>query len=169
MSRKVIGITGYKNSGKTTLLEGLVRNLTARGYRIATVKHAHHAFEIDHEGRDSYRHRAAGAAEVAVVSRRLWANIRTLNDEAEPTFAEVVADMGPADLILVEGYKRDHFPRIEVRNLDLDHPALDNADGTVVAIAASGPVDGAGVPVFGRDDIEAIAAFIITRMELDPR
>ncbi len=169
MSRKVIGITGYKNTGKTTLLEGLVRNLTARGYRIATIKHAHHAFDIDHEGRDSYRHRAAGAAEVTVVSRHLWANIRTLDDEAEPTFAEVLADIGAADLIMVEGYKRDHFPKIEVRNLDLDHPALDNADGTVVAIAASGAVESADVPVFSRDDIEAIAAFVITRMGLDPR
>ena len=104
-----------------------------------------------------------------MVTRRLWASIRTLNDRAEPTFAEVVAGIGPADLILVEGYKRDHFPRIEVRNLDLDHPPLDNADGTVMAIAASGPVAGADIPVFGRDDIEAITAFVIARMELDPR
>lgn len=169
MSRKVIGITGYKNSGKTTLVERLVRNLTARGYRIATVKHAHHAFDIDHEGRDSYRHRAAGAQEVAVVSRRMWATIRTLDGDAEPSLADVLAATGPADLVVVEGYKRDRYPKIEVRNLELDQSPLDNDDGTVVAIAASGPVAGAGVPVFSRDDVEAISDFVVARMELEPK
>jgi molybdopterin-guanine dinucleotide biosynthesis adapter protein len=167
VNRKVIGITGFKNSGKTTLLERLVRNLTARGYRIATIKHAHHAFDIDHQGRDSYRHRAAGAREVAIVSRNLWAVVRTLGDEPEPTLADVLATIGPADLIMVEGYKRDSYPKIEVRNLALDHSALDNDDGTVVAIAASGPVAGAAVPVFSRDDVEAISDFVVARMELE--
>ena len=167
MSRKVIGITGYKNSGKTTLVERLVRNLTARGYRIATVKHAHHDFDIDHEGRDSYRHRAAGAQEVAIVSRHLWATIRTLEAETEPRLTEVLAATGPADLVMVEGYKRDNYPKIEVRNLGLGHAPLDNSDGTVVAIAASGPIPGATVPVFSRDDVEAIGDFIVARMELE--
>jgi molybdopterin-guanine dinucleotide biosynthesis protein B len=169
VSRKVIGITGYKNSGKTTLVERLVRNLTARGYRIATVKHAHHAFDIDHEGRDSYRHRAAGAHEVAVVSRRMWAIIHSLADEPEPTLAQVLAKVGPADLVVVEGYKRDSYPKIEVRNLALSHPALDNSDGTVVAIAASGPLEEIGLPVFSRDDIEAISDFVVELMGLERR
>jgi molybdopterin-guanine dinucleotide biosynthesis protein B len=165
VNRKVIGITGYKNSGKTTLVERLVRNLTARGYRIATVKHAHHAFEVDHAGRDSYRHRVAGAVEVAVVSRHLWATIRTL-EAAEPSLADVLAAIGPADLVVVEGYKRDGYPKIEVRNLDLDQPPLDNDDASVVAVAASGPVNDVGVPVFSRDDVEAISDFVVARMGL---
>lgn len=169
MSRKVIGITGYKNSGKTTLVERLVRNLTARGFRIATVKHAHHAFDIDHEGRDSFRHRRAGAHEVAVVSRRMWAIIHSLESEPEPALADVLAKIGAADLVVVEGYKRDSYPKIEVRNLALAHPPLDNADGTVVAIAASGPVADAGVPVFSRDDVEAISDFVVDRMGLERR
>jgi len=166
VNRKVIGITGYKNTGKTTLVERLVRLLTSRGYRIATIKHAHHAFDIDHEGRDSYRHRAAGAREVVVVSRHLWATMRTLGGESEPTLEEVVAGIGPADLIVVEGYKRDSFPKIEVRDPALPHPPLDNADGSVIAIASAGPPEGEGLPVFPRDDIEAIADFVVAKMGL---
>ena len=166
MNRKVIGITGFKNTGKTTLVERLVRLLTARGYRIATIKHAHHAFDIDHEGRDSYRHRAAGAREVVVVSRYLWATMRTLDGESEPALDEVIAGIGPADLIVVEGYKRDSFPKIEVRDPSLPHPRLDNADGSVIAIATAGPVGGEVLPVFSRDDIEAIADFVVAKMGL---
>ncbi len=166
MNRKVIGITGFKNTGKTTLVERLVRLLTARGYRIATVKHAHHIFEIDHEGRDSYRHRAAGASEVVVVSRHLRASIRTLDGETEPTLEEAIAGIAPADLIVVEGYKRDSIPKIEMRDPTRPLPPLDNADGSVIAIATAGPVEGEGLPVFSRDDVEAIADFVVARMGL---
>lgn len=166
MNRKVIGITGYKNTGKTTLVEGLVRLLTARGYRIATVKHAHHAFDIDHSGRDSFRHRQAGAKEVAVVSRRMWALVHSLASETEPSLEEVLAKIGPADLVIVEGYKRDSLPKIEVRDPALPHPPLDNADGSIIAIAATGPLDGESLPVFSRDNVEAIAEFVVVKMGL---
>ena len=123
------------------------------------MKHAHHSFDIDHEGRDSFRHRKAGASEVAVVSRHRWAIIHELRDEAEPPLDEILAKLAPCDLVIVEGYKRDSHDKIEVRNLDLDHPQLAGDDPTVVAIAANGAVADAPVPVFDRDDVTALASF----------
>ncbi|MGE0239964.1 MAG: molybdopterin-guanine dinucleotide biosynthesis protein B [Parvibaculaceae bacterium] len=169
MTQKVIGVAGFKNAGKTTLVERLVRELTKHGYRIATVKHAHHAFDIDHEGRDSFRHRAAGASEVAVISRQRWAIIHELRGEDEPSFATILAKLSPCDLVIVEGYKHGRHAKIEVRNLALDHPKLAGEDPSIVAIAASGPLADAPVPVFDRDHVEGLAQFIITRMELDPK
>jgi molybdopterin-guanine dinucleotide biosynthesis protein B len=157
---KVIGVAGFKNAGKTTLVEKLVTELTRRGHRISTVKHAHHSFDIDHEGRDSFRHRKAGASEVAVVSRHRWAIIHESRDDAEPTLDEILSKLAPCDLVIVEGYKRDTHDKIEVRNLDLAHPKLAGDDPTVVALAANGPVQDAPVPVFDRDDVAALASFI---------
>jgi molybdopterin-guanine dinucleotide biosynthesis adapter protein len=159
---KVIGVAGFKNSGKTTLVEKLVRQLTTQGYRVSTVKHAHHSFDIDHEGRDSFRHRAAGASEVAVISRERTAIIHELRGEEPPTLQQVLARLQPCDLVIVEGYKRDTHDKIEVRNVDLDHPALAGDDPTVVAIAANGQVYGAGLPVFDRDDVASLAGFILS-------
>lgn len=157
---KVIGVAGFKNAGKTTLVEKLVRELTARGHRVSTIKHAHHSFDIDHEGRDSFRHRKAGATEVAVISRHRWAVIHELRDEEEPTLDIILAKLTPCDLVIVEGYKRDSHDKIEVRNLQLDHPPLAGDDPTVVAIAATGAIAQAPVPVFSRDDVTALAIFI---------
>ena len=161
MTQKTIGVAGFKNSGKTTLVEKLVVALTQRGYRISTVKHAHHSFDIDHEGRDSFRHRSAGATEVAVVSKSRWAIIHELREEAEPPLADILAKLAPCDLVIVEGYKRDSHDKIEVRNLALDNPVLAGDDPTIVAVAATGPISGSPVPVFDRDDVTALAAFII--------
>lgn len=163
---KVIGVAGFKNAGKTTLVEKLVTELTRRGHRISTVKHAHHSFDIDHEGRDSFRHRKAGAAEVAVVSRHRWAIIHESREETEPTLEEILAKLAPCDLVIVEGYKRDTHDKIEVRNLSLSHPNLAGDDPTVVAIAANGAIPDAPVPVFDRDDVTALAGFIVTHMRL---
>lgn len=163
---KVIGVAGFKNAGKTTLVERLVAELTRRGRRVSTVKHAHHSFDIDHEGRDSFRHRAAGATEVAVVSRHRWAVIHELRGEEEPSLDAILAKLAPCDLVIVEGYKRDAHDKIEVRNLALDHPPLAGDDPTVVAIAATGPIAGAPVPVFDRDDVSALATFIDKHMGL---
>jgi molybdopterin-guanine dinucleotide biosynthesis protein B len=159
MSR-VIGVAGFKNAGKTTLVEKLVTELTGRGYRISTVKHAHHSFDIDHEGRDSFRHRKAGASEVAVVSRHRWAIIHESRDDAEPSLQDILSKLEPCDLVIVEGYKRDTHDKIEVRNLALQHPELAGEDPTIVAIAANGAVDNAPVPLFDRDDVSALASFI---------
>jgi molybdopterin-guanine dinucleotide biosynthesis protein B len=163
---KVIGVAGFKNAGKTTLVEKLVSELTRRGYRISTVKHAHHSFDIDHEGRDSFRHRKAGASEVAVVSRHRWAIIHESREDAEPTLTDILGKLAPCDLVIVEGYKRDTHDKIEVRNLALAHPQLAGEDPTVVAIAANGPVAGAPVPLFDRDDVSALASFIERHMGL---
>ena len=111
MSGAVFGITGWKNSGKTTLTERLVAEFTRRGFRVSTVKHAHHDFDIDREGADSYRHRLAGAAEVAIVSGRRWALMHELRGEDEPKLDEILARLAPCDLVLVEGYKREVAPQ----------------------------------------------------------
>ena len=169
MTQKVIGVAGFKNAGKTTLVEKLVRELTLRGYRIATVKHAHHSFDIDHEGRDSFRHRQAGASEVAVISGQRWAIIHELRGEEEPSFAAILAKLESSDPVIVEGYKHGEHQKIEVRNLALDHPKLAGDDPTIVAIAANGAIADAPVPVFDRDHVEALGDFIITLMRLDKR
>jgi molybdopterin-guanine dinucleotide biosynthesis protein B len=163
---KVIGVAGFKNAGKTTLVEKLVSHLTAEGYRISTVKHAHHSFDIDHEGRDSFRHRKAGASEVAVISRERTAIIHELRGEAEPTLEDVLSALKPCDLVIIEGYKRDAHDKIEVRNLALDHPELAGDDPTVIAIAATGAIASAPVPVFDRDDVASLATFIVGHLKL---
>jgi molybdopterin-guanine dinucleotide biosynthesis adapter protein len=163
---KVIGVAGFKNAGKTTLVEKLVTEMTRRGWRISTVKHAHHSFDIDHEGRDSFRHRKAGAAEVAVVSRHRWAIIHEMRDEADASLQDILSKLATCDLVIVEGYKRDTHDKIEVRNVELDHPKLAGEDATVVAIAANGPVQDAPVPLFDRDDVAALASFIERHMEM---
>lgn len=166
MKQKIIGVAGFKNAGKTTLVEKLVIELTGRGFRISTVKHAHHSFDIDHEGRDSFRHRKAGATEVAVVSSGRWALIHELRNEAEPYLGDVLKKLAPCDLVIVEGYKRDDHDKIEVRNLSLDHPPLAGEDPTIVAIAATGAIEGAPVPVFDRDDVTALSSFVISHVGL---
>jgi molybdopterin-guanine dinucleotide biosynthesis protein B len=166
MTVKLLGIVGFKNAGKTTLTERLVSELTARNYRIATVKHAHHAFDIDQEGRDSWRHRKAGASEVAIVSANRWALVHELRGAPEPGLQEIVGKLAPCDLVLTEGYKWEKHPKIEVRNLALAHPELAGKDSTVIAIAANGTIENSPVPVFDRENVEAIADFIVARMEL---
>jgi molybdopterin-guanine dinucleotide biosynthesis protein B len=164
---KVIGVAGFKNAGKTTLVEKLVAELTQRGYRISTVKHAHHSFDIDHEGRDSFRHRKAGASQVAVVSKSRWAIVQELRgQEPEPSLDDILAKLAPCDLVIVEGYKRDAHDKIEVRNLALHHPRLAGDDPTIVALAANGRIDDTTVPAFDRDDVTALAEFIIRHARL---
>lgn len=164
---KIIGVAGFKNSGKTTLVEKLVRHLSQRGFRVSTVKHAHHSFDIDHEGRDSFRHREAGASEVAVVSKERTAIIHEMRGDEPPSLQQVLDKLQPCDLVIVEGYKRDGHEKIEVRNVELDHPKLSADDPTVIAIAANGPVTDVGVPVFDRDDVVALADFIERHCKLD--
>jgi len=166
MKQRIIGVAGFKNSGKTTLVERLVTELTSRGYRISTIKHAHHSFDIDHEGRDSFRHRAAGASQVAVVSRHRWAVINELRDDPEPSLQEMLEKLDPCDLVIIEGYKRDGHDKIEVRNVDSDNPHLVDEDKTIVAVAANGSIGECPVPVFDRDDIFALADFICGRTGL---
>lgn len=159
----VFGIAGWKNSGKTTMTERLVAAITARGFRVATVKHAHHAFDIDQEGTDSHRHRTAGAVETALVSGRRWALMHELREEAEPSLAEILARLSPCDLVLVEGYKREALPKLELRRTAAARgEALSPNDPHVVALASDGAVADATLPVYHLDDIDGIADFILS-------
>ncbi len=157
-TQPVFGITGWKNAGKTTLAERLVAELVGRGWRVATVKHAHHAADIDRPGTDSFRHRAAGATEVALVTGQRYAIMR---EQDEPTLADVLARLAPADLVLVEGFKSAPHPKIEVR-ADNTRP-MDTAAFNIVAIA--GVARGADpLPWFSRDDIAGLADFIAAQI-----
>ena len=161
MSQRVFGVTGWKNSGKTTLTCKLVEEFTRRGFRVATVKHAHHAFDIDHEDTDSYRHRQAGAAEVVIASGRRWAIMHELGEAKEPSLDDMLAKLSPCDLVLVEGYKRESHPKIEARRLAAsDRARLSENDASIRAIAADHAVDDATIPVFALDDINGIADMI---------
>jgi molybdopterin-guanine dinucleotide biosynthesis protein B len=161
----VIGIAGWKNSGKTTLATCLIAELAARGFRVASVKHAHHAFRIDEGETDSARHRRAGASQVAIVSARRWALIAEIAGAREPPLEEVIARLDPCDVVIVEGYKAAPIPKIETRRRAAAHgPPLADTDPNVVAIAADHPVEGRGRPVFALDDAAGIADFMVAAL-----
>jgi molybdopterin-guanine dinucleotide biosynthesis protein B len=157
----IIGVAGWKKSGKTTLVVRLIEEFTRRGLEVASVKHAHHNLQIDDAETDSARHRRAGAAQVAVVSAKRWALINELGGAPEPDFAEVIAWLGPCDLIIVEGYKSAAIPKIEARrSAAISREKLSDSDPNVIAIAADHAADGRALPVFRLDDIAGIADFI---------
>lgn len=167
MSQRVIGITGWKNSGKTTLTERLVAEFVARGLKVSTIKHAHHAFDIDQEGTDSFRHREAGAGEVAIVSGNRWALMHELRGDSEPSLDDVLARLSPCDLVIVEGYKREGHLKIETRRRDAkDTRPLSLDDPNIVAVASDHALPDENLPVFPIDDIAAIADFITSRLGL---
>lgn len=164
MSNRIIGIAGWKNSGKTTLTERLVAELVGRGWRISTVKRAHHDADVDHEGTDSFRHRRAGASEVLLTTGKRWALMHERRGEDEPPLEALLARLSPCDLVVVEGFKTGDHPKIEVRRTEAgDHTPLP-ASANVVAIAADHAVADAGVPVFSLDAVPAIADFVETAM-----
>ena len=165
----VFGITGWKNSGKTTLVERLIRVLVARGHRVSSVKHAHHEFDLDQPGRDSHRHRMAGAGEVMIVSGHRWALMHELRDEPEPELAAMLSRMSPCDIVLIEGYKRLPHRKLEVRRQGgRSAPPLAPDDPSIIAIAADHVTDSHGLPLFALDDVEAIADFITRETGLGP-
>lgn len=169
MSARIFGVTGWKNSGKTTLVTRLIEEFTRRGLRVAAIKHAHHQFDVDHEGRDTYKMREAGARQVAISSPTRWALMCELENEVEPSFNELVSRLGPCDLIMVEGYKDEPFPKIEARSVrSKSTSALADDDSNIIAIAADKPVEGAKLPVFDIDDIGEIADFISKHVALEP-
>lgn len=163
----VIGIAGWKNSGKTTLAVKLIGELKRRGYRIASIKHAHHEADIDHEDTDTYRHRVAGAAEVALVTGVRWALIHELQEEAEPTLAEILAKLSPADIVVVEGYKWEAIPKIEVRRQAASQKgAMAPSDPHIIGVATDSPDDQTTLPQFNLDDVVAIADFVVGYLDL---
>jgi molybdopterin-guanine dinucleotide biosynthesis protein MobB len=163
---KLYGVTGWKNNGKTGLMERLVAHFTAAGLRVSTVKHAHHAFDVDQPGRDSYRHREAGAAQVLLTSARRWALMSELRDAEEPPLEEMLARLDPCDLVLVEGFKRAPHPKIEAHRTVAGKPLIAPGDPTVRAVASDEPLE-LDRPVFDLDDTAAIADFIRREVGLD--
>ncbi|MDV7141234.1 molybdopterin-guanine dinucleotide biosynthesis protein B [Tropicimonas sp. TH_r6] len=167
---KIFGVTGWKNSGKTGLMERLVANITARGLRVSTVKHAHHGFDIDQPGRDSFRHREAGAEQVLLVSSSRWALMTELREVPEPTLEEMLDQITPVDLVLVEGFKRDRHPKIEAQRIETGQPLIAPEDETIRAIATNRPDIASdalsGRPAFDLDATDAIAEFILKEVGL---
>ncbi|MFZ3582233.1 molybdopterin-guanine dinucleotide biosynthesis protein B [Loktanella sp. DJP18] len=163
----IFGVTGWKNAGKTGLMERLVTEITARGLTVSTLKHAHHSFDVDHPGKDSHRHRIAGAAQVLLASRTRWALMTELRDTPEPPLTDLLARLDPVDLILVEGYKRDTHPKIEAHRAAAGNPLIAPTDPTIRAIATDTPLT-LDRPQFHLDDTAAIADFILGHLGLPP-
>jgi molybdopterin-guanine dinucleotide biosynthesis adapter protein len=165
---RLFGLAGWSGSGKTTLLERLLPALAARGLAVSTVKRAHHDFDLDRPGKDSWRHRQAGAGEVMVASARRWALVHELRDEDEPTLDDLVARMAPADLVLVEGFKREPFPKLEIHRAALGKPLIAPSDPDIVAIASDAALADIALPRFDLGDVEGIADFIDKYRHLAP-
>ena len=154
---RVIGLAGWSGSGKTTLVTRVIPVLVRRGLKVATVKHAHHEFDLDKPGKDSWLHREAGASEVAIASSRRWALIHELRDEPEPSLVEILNKLSPADLVIIEGFRYHQHPKLEVYRASVAKPLLHPEDDCIVAIATDQPMPHAPLPVLMLDDIEAIA------------
>lgn len=157
---RVYGVVGWKNAGKTTLMERLVSEIAGRGYSVSTIKHAHHVFDVDRPGKDSYRHRAAGASEVLVASGARWALMHELRTAEEPPLEALLAKMSPVDLILIEGYKRDSHAKVEAYRAETGAPLIGADDPTVRAIATNDDIQ-ATQPLLPLDDPKAVADFIL--------
>ena len=158
---KVFGLAGWSGAGKTTLVCALIPALTRRGLRVSTLKHAHHAFDIDMPGKDSYEHRQAGASEVMIASANRWALVHELRGAPEFTSEELVEKMTPVDLLLIEGFKREAHDKLEVHRPSLGKPLLCTGDPHIVAVASDAPLPKLSVPLLDLNDVEAIATFIV--------
>lgn len=159
------GFAGWSGSGKTTLIEKLIPCLVGSGLRVSVVKHAHHEFDTDTPGKDSWRHRQAGATEVLVTAAQRWVLMHELRDAPEPTLSAHLARLAPCDLVLVEGFKHGAIPKLEVHRPSLGKPVLWDRDGDIVAIASDEPVE-TPLPQFRLDDVPAIAAFVLRHVGL---
>ncbi len=164
---RIFGLAGWSGSGKTTLVTRLLPELTRRGLVVSTLKHAHHAFDVDQPGKDSWRHRAAGATEVMISSARRWALMHEHRGAPEATLQELVRHMSPVDLLLVEGFKDQPHAKLEVHRPALGKPLLCRGDPHIVAVASDTPITGVAVPVLALDDVAAIARFILAHFRLE--
>jgi molybdopterin-guanine dinucleotide biosynthesis adapter protein len=162
---RVLGIAGWSGSGKTTLITKLIPLLGSRGVRVATLKHAHHAFDVDTPGKDSYEHRKAGACEVIVSSARRWVQMHEVGDGAEATLAQLLARLSPCNLVLVEGFKTEQHPKIEVFRRAVGKTPLHPEDKRIVAIASDESFPDAGIPTVDINDIAAVAEVILAHAE----
>ena len=162
---RIFGLAGWSGSGKTTLLTAVIPELVARGLSVSTIKHAHHEFDIDRPGKDSWRHRQAGCAEVLVGSSKRWALMHELRAEGEPSLSDLLAHLSPCDVVIVEGFKNAAIPKVEVHRRAADAPPLHVEDAHVIAIATDEPLE-AKVPRFDLDDVQGVARFIIGHLGL---
>jgi molybdopterin-guanine dinucleotide biosynthesis protein B len=158
---RIIGLAGWSGSGKTTLIKKLIPRLIARGIAVSTLKHAHHGFDLDQPGKDSFFHRTAGATEVIISSAKRWAILHELREQPEWDLAALVGKMSPVDLVLVEGFKRDAFPKLEIHRIANGKPLIHPEDPHIVAVASDSALPGLKVPVVDLNDIEAIADLLL--------
>jgi molybdopterin-guanine dinucleotide biosynthesis adapter protein len=158
---KIYGVTGWKNAGKTGLMERLVAEMVDRGLRVSTLKHAHHDTEVDYPGTDSFRHRQAGATEVVLSSPRRWAIMHELRDAPEPELDALLARLSPVDLVLIEGFKRAPHPKVEAHRMETGRPLLAPENPTIRAVASNTAHPDLALPVLHLDDTRAIADFIL--------
>jgi len=158
---RIIGLAGWSGSGKTTLITKVLPRLIARGQRVSTLKHAHHGFDLDQPGKDSFMHRAAGATEVLISSAKRFAILHELREEPEWNLSDLLAKLAPVDLVLVEGFKRDAFPKLEIHRTANGKPLIHPQDPHIVAVAADTPLPQAKVPVIDLNDIERIADILL--------
>ena len=163
---KIIGIAGYSGSGKTTLIEKVIPLLVRDGLRVSLIKHAHHEFDVDQPGKDSYRHRHAGASEVLLSSSARWVMMHELRGAPEPSLAEQLKLFQPCDLVIVEGYKHEPYPKIEVHRRGSHTPLLYPEHPHVVAVATDEPLD-TGLPQLDVNDAEGVARFIVQHLGLN--
>lgn len=162
---RLYGVVGWKNAGKTTLMERLVAEIAGRGYSVSTLKHTHHGVDLDRPGKDSYRHRAAGARQTILASSARWALMTELRGAEEPPLSALLARLDPVDLVLVEGWKRDDHPKIEAWRAETGQPLIAAADPTVRAVA-SNDAPAAPCPVIGLDAVAEIADFLLADLGL---
>jgi molybdopterin-guanine dinucleotide biosynthesis protein B len=158
---RIIGLAGWSGSGKTTLITKVLPRLIARGQRVSTLKHAHHGFDLDQPGKDSFMHRAAGATEVVVSSAKRFAILHELREQPEWDLPDLLAKLSPVDLVLVEGFKRDAFPKLEIHRLANGKPLIHPDDPHIVAIASDTALPQAKVPVIDLDEIERIVDILL--------
>ncbi len=159
---RLIGLAGWSGAGKTTLLERVIPHLIGRSLSVSTLKHAHHKFDVDIPGKDSWKHRQAGATEVLIASANRFALMHELRGEPEPTLPELLSLLSPVDLVIIEGFKSDPHPKIEVYRAENGKPFLHVQDKAIVAVASDVPVE-TMLPVFHLDDIEKIADMMLAK------
>ncbi|HEX9463272.1 MAG TPA: molybdopterin-guanine dinucleotide biosynthesis protein B [Alphaproteobacteria bacterium] len=163
---KIFGLAGWSGSGKTTLLVKLIPELVGRDVRVSTLKHAHHEFDVDKPGKDSYAHREAGATEVLVSSARRFALMHELRGAPEPTLEDLISHMTPVDLLLVEGFKNHPHDKLEVHRASLGKPLLCTEDRRIIAVASDAPIARLPVPRLDIDDFGSIADLIVAHCGL---
>jgi len=164
---KIFGLAGWSGSGKTTLIVKLIPELVRRGLSVSTMKHAHHDFDIDQPGKDSFEHRQAGASEVMISASKRWALMHEVRNEGEPSVDDLIARMTPVDLLLVEGFKSHAHSKMEIHRPTLKKTLLQKNDPNIIAVASDEIIENLSVPVFDLADIIAIANFIIKKGKLD--